>query len=131
VPGVSEALRSSKAKKIYVCNLVNKPGQTDDFTVEDYVDELERMAGGQFLDYVIYNAQKISPRLLELYAADGELPVELGDKQATSYTLVGSKLIAGSIKDTRSKSDPLATQRTLIRHDPDRVARQIMKIYFS
>ncbi|MDR1969962.1 MAG: YvcK family protein, partial [Candidatus Nomurabacteria bacterium] len=54
-PGVAEALTTSQAKIVYICNLVNKLGQTDDFCVHDYATELERLAGRPFIDYVIYN----------------------------------------------------------------------------
>jgi hypothetical protein cdiviTM7_01307 len=33
--------------------------------------------------------------------------------------------------NTNSNSDPLAAQRSLIRHDADRVARELMRIYFA
>jgi uncharacterized cofD-like protein len=131
VPGVGEVLQKSKAKKIYICNLVNKPGQTDGFVVEDYADELERMAGTKFLDYVIYNTRKPSAKLLQKYAADGELPIDLGGAGNTRYVLCGGDFLANGAWSGGSKADALAATRTLIRHDPDRVARQIMQIYFS
>ena len=45
VPGIGEALERSSAFKVYVCNLVTKPGQTDGFKVSDFADEIERFAG--------------------------------------------------------------------------------------
>ena len=131
VPGVGEALSKSKAKKIYICNLMNKPGQTDGFTVQDYASELERMAGTRFLDYVIYNTKRPSDELLKKYAADGELPIELDEKTKTRYKLRGTELLADEIWGGVSKSDPLAKSRTLIRHNSDLMARKIMQIYFS
>lgn len=46
VPGVVEVLQQTKAKVVYACNLVSKPGQTDGFTVSDHAAEIERLAGG-------------------------------------------------------------------------------------
>ena len=46
VGGVSQALQSSHAKLVYICNLVTKPGQTDGFQVEDYAAEIERFWTG-------------------------------------------------------------------------------------
>ncbi|MCL2038612.1 YvcK family protein [Candidatus Saccharibacteria bacterium] len=131
VPGIGAALKKSKAKKVYICNLVNKPGQTDRFVVQDYADELERMAGVRFLDYVVYNTRKPDADLLEKYAADGELPIDLGEKAKAGYALLGTDLLADEIWQGGSKADALAKVRTLIRHDPDRTARKIMQIYFS
>jgi uncharacterized cofD-like protein len=131
VPGIGEALHKSKAKKVYVCNLVNKPGQTDGFAVEDYAAELERMAGTRFLDYVIYNTKKPSAKLLAKYAADGELPIDLSGEVEARYILKGGDLLADGAWQGGSKADALASTRTLIRHDPDRTARKIMQIYFA
>lgn len=75
VSGVTRALAETKAKKVYVCNLVNKPGQTDEFTVADYASEIERFAGVK-LDHVLYNNHRPSQELIDRYAKDGELLVE-------------------------------------------------------
>jgi uncharacterized cofD-like protein len=64
VPGMSQALNETDAKKVYVCNLVTKPGQTDDFTVADFAHEVERF--GDFkLDYVLYNEHKPAQDLID------------------------------------------------------------------
>jgi uncharacterized cofD-like protein len=127
VPGVGEALKKSRAKKIYICNLINKPGQTDDFSPTDYVDELERMAGQKFLDVVYYNNRKPSSQLLAKYADDGELPVEPADKTArdsATFRLVGANLIAKMIS-SKAPGDKL--KRSFIRHDPDLIAKCILR----
>lgn len=133
VPGVYEALLASKAKKVYICNLVTKPGPTQGYKVHDFADELERLAGGEFLDYVIYNNVMPSKKLLERYAHQGEYPVE-ADKAALEerhYQTKTAKLISDEIWDGSQSSDPLASVRSFIRHDSDQAARQLMKIYFS
>ena len=58
IDGVGDALRRTKALKVYVSNLVTKDGQTSSFTVSDHAAEIERFAGGDFLNYVLYNEQK-------------------------------------------------------------------------
>jgi conserved hypothetical protein, cofD-related len=130
VSGIGEALGRTSAKKIYICNLVNKPGQTDGFAVHDYVQEAERLAGTPFVDFVIYNTHQPSPALLERYAADGELPVAVDQPALDSapYQAIGVNLLADTIWQNTSNNDPIASQRTLIRHDPNRLAEQIMKI---
>ncbi len=132
-PGIGQALRQTKARTLYVTNLVTKPGQTDSFMVHDFAAEIERMAGGEFLDYVIYNVHQPSKILLEKYAASGELPVEIDAAvlKQQHYCAKGAELLAGQIWHNPNDKDPIAATRTLIRHDPDAVARAIMKIYFS
>ena len=133
VPGMSEALNETKAKKIYVCNLVTKPGQTDGFTVADFASEIERFGAFQ-LDYVLYNNAKPSTHLLERYAKEGEYGVEFDHGQLSEqhYKTKAGRFISSEFEATNSgKADPIAATRTLIRHDPDAIARQLMRIYFG
>lgn len=133
VPGMREALAATNAKKVYVCNLVTKPGQTDGFTVEDFADEIERFAGVS-LTHVLYNRERPSDELLQKYAHDGELPVNY-DKAALKskhYVASGGNFISGEfVAHNSGVADPIANTRTFIRHDADAVARALMKIYFS
>jgi uncharacterized cofD-like protein len=133
VHGMKKALKESKAKKVYVCNLVTKPGQTDGFKVNDYADEIERLAGCEFLDYVIFNTFKPDDELLKKYAADGEYAVDIDNEplKRARYKAKGADIISHKIAAKRKKGDPIAHTRTFIRHDPDKVAKQLMKIYFS
>ena len=133
VGGVTHALAETKAKKVYVCNLVNKPGQTDEFTVADYASEIERFAGVK-LDHVLYNNHRPSQELIDRYAKDGEMLVEWNKEELKKkhFYASGKRLIADEVwENTNAASDPLAAQRSLIRHDADRVARELMRIYFA
>ena len=130
VPGMSDALRTTSAKKVYVCNLVTKPGQTDDFTVSDFADEIERIGSFQ-LDYVLYNDAKPSQYLLERYAKDGEYWVtyELESLAGASYTPIGAHMVSRDRSSTQGNgTDPIASTRTLIRHDADVVANELMRL---
>lgn len=133
VPGLGDALKASRAKKVYICNLVTKPGQTDNFSVFDYAAEIERLAGTEFLDYVLYNSAQPSEELLGKYAKEGEFAVSFDPELAKQqrYQTVGSKLIADEVWQGTQANDPIAHARTFIRHDSDRIARQLMKVYFS
>jgi uncharacterized cofD-like protein len=54
VEGISQAIIKSKAKKIYICNLMTKRGETNNFTVADFAQEIEKYLGGE-IDFVFYN----------------------------------------------------------------------------
>lgn len=131
VPGIGKALKQSQAFKVYVCNLVTKPGQTDGFEVTDFVDEIERFADCHFLDAVLFNTEKPSRALLEKYAKEGELSVTYDRRKLKQmpYMAVGAKLLSGKVWQKISQSDPIASQRTLIRHDPKTVARALIGLY--
>lgn len=66
VPKIPEAVRRSKAKKIFIVNPWNKFGETNDFFVEDFVNEVEKYLGAQ-TDYVIYNSEFSSEEKLTEY----------------------------------------------------------------
>lgn len=133
VPGVSEVLNETKAKKVYVCNLVTKPGQTDDYKVHDFAAEVERL-GNFTLDFVLFNNQPPNKSLLEKYAKDGEYAVDWDSKilKGKHYKTRQGRFIASEYSPTgQIAADPIAAVRSFIRHDSDAVARQLMRIYFS
>lgn len=135
VDGVKEALDETEAKKIYVCNLVTKRDQMSDYNVSDFADEIERFSGTK-LDYVMYNNYTPVQELVDKYANDGEFLVSWDEKELSKkhYRAVGKKFIddgAEAAATKRQEFDPLGAHRSLIRHDADRVARELMRIYFA
>ncbi len=131
VEGAPEAIASSKAKKIMLANLVTKPGQTDGWHVVDYVKTLESYIGDGLFNYVIYNDKPPSSDLVKRYAADGEFPVGIEKERFSEIEAqsIGASLVAGEMGVQNPNDKKI--KRTLIRHDPHEVARQIMRIYYS
>lgn len=117
VDGVREALAQSKAKKIYISNLVQKPGQTAGFTVGDHAAEIERFAG-PILDYVLYNTARPDTTLLDRYKVTGEILVSPDEVRMKKehYTAIGSPLLSNA-EVKAEKGDALAATRSFIRHD--------------
>ena len=133
IEGVRQALHKTKAKRVYVCNLVSKPGPTDGFSVMDFASEIERLAGGEFLDYVVFNTDNPSDELMKKYAHDGELvvPYDVNELKRQHYEFRGVPILAKKVWTGAQASDPIANTRSYIRHNPDAVARQLMRIYFA
>lgn len=134
VDGVGKALATTKAKIICVANLVTKPGQTDGFSVYDHAQEIERFINKKnILDFVIYNTDEPTKTMYEKYVRDGELmlPFDLEILDSQNYRAVGLPLI-DKTPVVISPNDKIGLKvRSLIRHDNDRVAREVMKVYFS
>ena len=63
VEGTVRAIKESKAKKVYVCNLMTKEGETNNFSVTDFSNKIESYLGGE-LDYVLYNTKKPNQDIL-------------------------------------------------------------------
>jgi len=129
IDGIGEALRKSKAKKVYVSNLVTKQGQTEGFTVADHADEIERFAGGPFLDYVLYNCQQPDEELQARYREEGAFLVDIDHEMLASkhYLALGGSFL-GLVAE-RESSDILPVTRSLIRHDTGAVANAIIELY--
>lgn len=123
IAGIPRAIQRSRAKKIYVCNLMTKAGHTDSFKVKDFEATIERYLGGR-VDYVIYNNQRPSSELLRRYARALEEYVE-PDAHLPRPRYIGANLI--SKKFPRVQKGDLM-RRNLIRHNSDRLARLIMRL---
>lgn len=67
VRGVPEMIKKSRAKKVFVCNLMTKFGETNGFRAEDFVSEIEKYLGESVLDYAIFNSKKPAPAVLTKY----------------------------------------------------------------
>jgi uncharacterized cofD-like protein len=120
VEGVSEALRNSQAKKAFVVNLMNRKGQTTGFKVTDYLKEINHFIGEDIFDFILVNSQKPSEELIKVYAEEGELVEnDLTEDRAISTSLLGEP------KETPKKD---LLKRNLIRHDPKKLAQELMKI---
>jgi uncharacterized cofD-like protein len=129
VDGVEDALLQTRAKVLYVCNLVTKPGQTDNFSVNDFAGEIERFMKGRRLDIVLYNTKAPEKRLLNKYQTDHEYLVRVDkDLLANShFRAVGTSLISNK-EVVHDEHDKISAGRSLIRHDSDILAKEIIKL---
>jgi uncharacterized cofD-like protein len=72
VPRIAEAVASAPGRKIFVCNLVTEPGETDGFGVTAHLDALAAHGlSADALDYVVVNSAPLPKRMSEGYAAEG------------------------------------------------------------
>ena len=124
VSGIASAIAESKATVIHVVNLASKPGQTDGFTASEHVQALQNYLSPATLDVVIMNNAKPSPALAERYKEQGECPVE-DDLRNVPYRVWRGALISDTI---RSQLPEDKIQRSLLRHDPDKLAQAIMDV---
>ncbi len=67
VKGLREEIKRSKAKKVFICNLMTKHGETDGFRAEDFLREMEKYAGGNIFDFALFNNKKPSASILARY----------------------------------------------------------------
>lgn len=132
VKGVKEAIKTSRAKKVFVCNIMTKKDHTDDFQVSNFLSLIEEYLGKKSIDYVIFNTKRISGRLVKRYAQEGEhfVGFDLNDlkKRITPIpaNLINQKIIKAEGAKQAKIADKL--KRTLIRHNSDKLAKILLTI---
>ncbi|MBI4086120.1 MAG: YvcK family protein [Candidatus Liptonbacteria bacterium] len=132
VSGIPDAIRKSRAKKIYICNLMSKAGRAEKLGVADFVNTVESYLGAKF-DYVVYNNSRPPPSLLEKYTRKGESLVRwhgVSDSDAYGKRYIGSDLI-NRTAPKQIKGDLLQKSRSLIRHDPLWLGKLLARVISS
>lgn len=113
VNGLSDAIAKSDARKIYVCNLMTKHGETDAFKASDFAHQVVEYLDGHVLDSVVVNSRPVPIVAQTKYATEGAAPVELDQEEVSKY--------ARSVL-----SMPLSIDEPKVRHDPDRLAEAVL-----
>ena len=118
VDGIVEAILKSTAKKIYVCNIMTQPGETDNYSVASHINAIINHAkGAKIIDAVLVN-NSLPDNISEGYAKSGSIPVRLDMENLapTGITVVSQKLIQEN-------------KQGLVRHSSRRVARAVYYWY--
>ncbi len=103
-PAVAQAIASSPANVMYICNAMTQPGETDNFTVNDHVQMLEHYLGKNTIDAVIATNTEVNDELLDKYATEEQKdPVRIDYENIIkeNYELLESDLLTtvdGTIK---------------------------------
>lgn len=79
IEGLRDALAHTRARRVYICNLMTKPGETSGMDAPRHVAEVLAYLGGDHLDYVITSSTSYSPHALDEYARQQQHPVRPGD----------------------------------------------------
>lgn len=115
VQGVSEAIRNSSAKTVYVCNMMWEPGETEGYSASDHLRAVVEHSGEGLADYVVINEAAAPPGALERYAETHSYPVA---NDADRVEEMGARVIGANL---------LAEGET-VRHDPAKLARLLVEL---
>jgi len=110
---ISEAIASSDAVKVYVCNAMTQPGETDNYSAADHIKALLAHSHPKIIDYCVVNTAEIPQSILQRYIKQGSHLVVNDRKkiEEMGYRVIEDDF--GIIEDT------------LIRHDPAKLAKII------
>ena len=116
IDGVCEHIKKSKAVKVYVCNVMTQPGETEGYSVFDHIEAIEKHSCKGIIDYCIVNTSDIPEDLKKKYADDGAETVKI------DYDLIekaGIKVISGEFARVRD---------SYVRHDSKKIAETIIDL---
>jgi uncharacterized cofD-like protein len=131
VGGIAEAIKKTKAKIFLNCNLTNKKGQTDDYKISDYVRVIESLIGKNKINFVIFNSEKIPKKLIEKYekreGVGSVIVFDIVSNEKRNYKIILADILRKEeIKFL--KEDIIASSRSFIRHDSDKLAKVLMML---
>ena len=117
VDGIVDAIRRSTALKVYICNVMTQPGETEGYTVSDHIQALQRHSCPDLFHICLVNSQSIPTSVSLRYAMDGA-EVILCDQTACEG--LGVEIV----------SRPVSTvENGWVRHSPGHLARELMELY--
>ncbi|MDV5120858.1 MAG: uridine diphosphate-N-acetylglucosamine-binding protein YvcK [Candidatus Scalindua sp.] len=125
VGGIKDALQRTKAVKIYLCNIVTQPGQTDNYTASDHIKAIIKYLGEGILDYVLVNNNFPREEIIEKYRKEGADIVALDEDLEKSNVAIEVTDLIENIEQKRV----LWEKQDLIRHDPEKLADSICRVY--
>ncbi len=113
VPKIGAAITASKARKVYVCNVMTQAGETTDYTASDHVKALYEHMDQPFIDTVIVNDTLVPEDIQALYEEEEARPV-LSDEE--ELQALGCEILSDGI---------IEYDKNVIRHDAKKIARLI------
>jgi len=119
VPEIAEAIASRSVPRIYVCNIMTQPGETVGYTVSDHIQAIDDACGKQLFNAVLVHRKVPSAQSLINYAQVNSHPVFL-DREAIAK--LGRRIVLSNVMDEDEHTN-------LVRHNPERLARVLLRWY--
>lgn len=116
VKGIARAVKESKAKKFYVCNIMTEPGLTDNYSVSDHINSIIEHCGEGLIDYCLYDTGEVIPEYIKKYNLDGADLVEQNLKDVKDRKIKFIKENLSLIKDD------------MVRHNANLIADIVIQV---
>jgi uncharacterized cofD-like protein len=116
VSDVSETIMNAKAPKAYICNIMTQSGETDEYTLSDHVNEVEKYLGNNVLDYVFVNNSEITDEMIEEFKQIDSKPVVIDEDKIKNKN---TKVIT---------SDYILTMPGKILHNNKKISKDIIDL---
>ncbi len=117
VPEIRAAIAQANVPRIYVCNIMSQPGETQGYTVADHIRAIDQVGEDPLFDAVLVQRKAPSEAILSTYADKDSHPIML-DRDAVKQ--LGRRIVLADVLDEH---------RSQIRHDPQRLAKVLLRWY--
>jgi uncharacterized cofD-like protein len=119
VPDIRAAIAGADVPRIYVCNIMTQPGETDDYTVSNHLSAIDAISEYRLFDAVLVQRTNPSPESLKHYAQENCHPVFL-DRETVGA--MGCRIVIANVMSENEETGR-------VRHDPHRLARVLLRWY--
>ncbi len=116
VARVSQAIGESGATKIFICNLMTQPGETDNYSARQHLETVKRYAPEIHFEYVIVNDKRITPDQSERYALEGAHQIGVDDDSLDNALEHSAQIVRAHLLEDGEK----------VRHDSAHLARVVL-----
>ena len=106
---VKQALKKSKAKKMYVCNIMSQHGETDNYKVSDCIKQINRYVGVDFIDVVIANTKYIDTDIQDIYQKEKSTPILIDEEELKKMNVEIIKEELATFTNNQVRHDSLKT----------------------
>ncbi len=115
VSGIPEAIMSSRAVKVFICNLMTEANESLHMSASDHIHAIYRHARHNIFDYALVNATPVSPEMLEKYSHEEAEQVEVS---ASAIEALGVKCITGDFLE----------ERDYVRHATEHLCKELLSL---
>jgi len=118
IEDIDKALNNTKAKKIFVTNLMTQPGETDDYSVSEHIKVFYKHSKYKYLDFIFVNNGKISEDGLKNYKLEGAKEVKLTKKDKDYLNSLNIKII---------ETDVVEEKKGYLRHNSKKLVKDVIE----
>lgn len=119
VPSIADAIAAKQVPRIYVCNIMTQPGETQGYTVAEHIQAIDAACGQRLFNAVLVQRKVPSAHALIRYAQENSHPVFL-DREAVGQ--LGRRIVLTNVMDEDEETG-------YVRHNPQKLARVLLRWY--
>jgi uncharacterized cofD-like protein len=119
---VDDALAETRAKKVYICNIMTQPGETDGMSVSDHISAFLAHSNHKYIDFVAVNTGSVDSDTLTKYESQGSKSIMLTDDDIEFAKSNGIGIIADDFTEVKMG---------YLRHDAEKLSRAVVSHIFS